>query len=366
MKTYPIFLLPDKQEDVFKTVILSGYYTLASSKTAISTSDNYFISENGILVFFNSEESKLVYGKINEQGEFLHISSIELKKHAAPEFIRLFRGKIVLGVGVGNSIGNTQIELLVSDSVDPLHFSPVTFSELQSGNCIADLLIDGDRLFVIVNSLYDKHIIIYEFGELEYLHHTRCIKLPDNAGYETIKKATMNKEYLALFTWDYGISNDNEIIYVYRNKNYAEYFYVSKKSDRLLNEKEINWKDIVILSSHNLILISCGESGIGVLDLDNCDALKRGLDVTSSLRYVNIWKGNIVKIILLPNYDNHFVIILLKEDNGRPVYSYVLENVDVLSSCYENEDIDIDDDYDVYARYCGACQEAPCRCSDYD
>ncbi|MDA1029219.1 MAG: hypothetical protein O3B41_09240 [Bacteroidetes bacterium] len=378
MKAYPIFLLP--KGEVMMTVKIEDNEIIILKKTLFPSNKRYSISETGLAACLDVEKKLIIYGFLKDDGEMEDIAILPFPSMISPKSICIVKNHFILG-GENNHYFSNNInsnELVATYSILQNKYSSVEMPFKKYDKCIDDLLLDNYKVIAVDNIVYPKYLLEYDFTNPNFPHLIVSHSLPENGTYESIKKGTLNDSYIALLSSSYGMDGGGEYVNIFRRGNYQNYIRLSQwyGMSNQDNEKKYYWRDILLLPNHNVLLIPSNKDGIGIYYIDESLINESGAEDSDSIQYFNRWGKKVIKILLPPQSNKNVIVVLEEGEEDNISYSFALESIAELLAQYDETDIDDDSDYydddDSWGgdddtrirRYCRACEESPCMCSD--
>ena len=372
MAIYPIFLLP--KGEIMMTAKIEDQEIILLKKTLFPSACKYAISDNGIAACLDKDKKLILYGQLNERGEFDYLRILPFPSIISPKSICLLKYNLILG-GENNSH-----ELVVSYSISQDKFIPVEMPFKQYGKSIDDFLVDNNRVIAVDNIVYPKYLIEYDFSNPDYPHLIKSFNLPENGTYESIKKGTQNESYIALISSTFGMDGGGHYINIFHKRTYDNYIRLSQwfgeRNKYKKQEKKYYWRDILLVPDKNILLLSSNEDGIGIYYIEDSLIGAKEKEDSGSIVYFNNWEKKVIKLLCPPNDSENLILIFENGEDNNLVYTYTLERIDSILDNFERdsydnvsewqEENDYHESYDDYgdSDVCGACQESPCRCSD--
>jgi hypothetical protein len=422
MNNYPIFLLPFGE--IMMTAKIENSEIKLLHKTLFPSEKRYAISKSGLSACLDKEKKLIIYGQLGTQGEMENIRILTFPSLISPKSIFIVKNHILLG-GENNSMYSPKInshELFVTYDIYSDKFNTLEVPFKAYDKCIDDLLFDDDKIIAVDNCVEPKYLIEYDFSNPHYPHLLRTHNLPENGVYEKIWKGTLSNDFLALISSSFGMYSSGTFINIFNRNNKHIAKLSQTRSHGSEYEMGYSWRDIVLLSNYNLLLISSYDSGMGIYKIEKQKVDDLPNKNKESIIYFNKWNKNVIKILTVPNCNEKVIVVLEEVNENFKQHTYSLESIETLAEelntvetdygsqsifvfdDYDNENIFVDkdddnifddkdisdifvrkdsflrnndedakppyrdryynDEYDDDDRYCGACQSTPCMCSD--
>lgn len=339
MTRYPVILLP--KGEIMVTAKVEGSEIKLLKKTLFPSGKRYAISDNGLAACLDKDKKLILFGQLNEDGDFEDLKILPFPSVTSPKSISIVRNNIVLG-GENKSDFVKSYELVVAYSIREDKFIMVDMPFKGFDKCVDDLLIDGNKVLAVDNIVYPKYLIEYDFSNPDYPHLVKSFSLPENGTYESIKKGTLNEEYLALLSSSFGMDGGGRYINIFIKGDYENYIRLSQwyglTNENEKQKKRYSWSDIYLVPGANTLLISADEDGIGLYYIGDELMDQNGFDDSESVLYFNSWNKKIIKLLPVPN-DNDSLVIVFEETSSQNVaYSYVVESIANILLSYSRDD----------------------------
>ncbi|MDY0144350.1 MAG: hypothetical protein RBR97_20910 [Bacteroidales bacterium] len=351
MTDYPIFLLP--KGEVMITAKIEEQELKLLKKTLFPSGKRYAISNNGLAACIDCEKKIILYGQINDNGDFDYIKIVAFPSIISPKSLLIIKNNIVFGGENNHEFFNNikSHELLVSYSISNDKFIVVDMPFKGYNKCVDDLLIDNNNNVIAVDDeVYPKYLIEYDFSNPDYPYLRKSYSLPENGTYERINKGTLNENYIALLSSTFGMDGGGRYINIFIKGFYDNYIRLSQWCGITYgnenSNKEYFWRDIYLLPNHNILLISSDEDGIGIYRIENEFMKQQDNEDSDSVYYFNSWGKKVIKILPVPN-DKETVILVFEEGEKEYIkYSYEISRIeDIISKITVDDNICDDNDF---------------------
>ena len=384
MKKFPVFLLP--QGEIMMTAIIENGSIKLLKSTLFPSHKQYAISTSGMAACLVADKKLIIYGQMNEDGDFEYVKILPFPSMMRPRSIGIINNNIILG-GINFQEDDDIIEidtsymLVVSYSISKDKFTPVDLPFEHSAKCIDDLLVDGNHVIVVDSTSYPKYIVEYNINNPDYPKLVQLHNLPENYSFETFKKGTQNDVYIAIISTFIGLRGSGQCIQIFKKGDYRNYIQLSQGDS--IDNKEDGQKrkffyDIFLVPDQDFLLIAYGKDGIGIYYIEN-SFLKEDEDDNEnvdSIIYLNNWGKKVMKILPLPNDNDNIILFFEEVHEKNTLHTYSIENINDLIETsqvreFEEKEQEFwDSNFEPYnndygdSGYCEACQSSPCMCSD--
>ncbi len=348
MTDYPIFLLP--KGEIMITAKIEEQELKLLKKTLFPSGNRYAISNNGLAACIDREKKIILYGQINDNGDFDYIKIIPFPSIISPKSLCIIKNNIVLG-GENNHVFLNNIishELVVSYSIPSDKFIVVDMPFKKDNKCVDDLLIDNNKVIAVDDIVYPKYLIEYDFSNPDYPYLIKSYNLPKNGTYERISKGTLNEDYIALLSSSFGMDGGGRYINIFRKGYYDNYIRLSQwfgiklygiNNRNEKSDKKYFWRDIYLVPNQNILLISSNEDGIGIYRIRNDYMSKQGKEDADSVYYFNSWNKEVIKILTVPNDKEKVLLVFEEGDKENIKYSYEITSIDdIISNLADDDD----------------------------
>jgi hypothetical protein len=343
MRDYPIFLLPNGE--IMMTAIIEEQKIKLLKKTFFPSGSRYAISDQGLAACIDKANNCILYGQLSIWGDFYNQATLPFPDMISPKSLCLIKNNIVLG---GDQTHHGYNKSLVSYSLKYDSISIIEMPYEGRGKCIDDLLVDKNKVIAVDNIVFPKYLIEYDFSNPDFPHLINSYTLPNNGTYESIKKGTINENYIALISSSSGQFGGGTSINIFNKGTYDKYIKFSewydiedflfrkKRFSRSIRFPEINqdtkknyyWRDIYLVPNQNILLLSADKDGIGIYFIDDKKMSQGSKEDLKSIFYFNSWDKKVKKILPVPN-DNKKLIIVFEEDEKNNLnYTFALESIE--------------------------------------
>lgn len=191
-------------------------------------------------------------------------------------------------------------------------------------------------MIAVDNVVEPKFILEYNFEDLNNPHLIDLYMLPPGGTYESIKKGTLNQEYIALFSTTYGRMGGGTHINIFRKGDFSKHISLYQFNFSLMEDLDTyDWKDLVLLPKHNVLLLSSLKDGIGVYKINENKFDEKKNEDSDAVKYINYSNKEVIKI-LIPPQSPDYVLIIFKKYNifRKESYFYALQSIEgLLSKC---------------------------------
>jgi hypothetical protein len=350
MTDYPIFLLP--KGEIMITAKIEEQELKLLKKTLFPSGNRYAISNNGLAACIDCEKKIILYGQINDNGDFDYIKIIPFPSIISPKSLCIIKNNIVFGGENNHDFLNNinSHELVVSYSITSDKFIVVDMPFKEYDKCVDDLLIDNNKVIAVDDIVYPKYLIEYDFSNPDYPYLIKSYNLPENGTYERISKGTLNEDYIALLSSSFGMDGGGRYINIFRKGYYINYIRLSQwygiNNSNEESDKKYFWRDIYLVPNQNILLISSNEDGIGIYRIENDFMSQQDNEDSDSVYYFNSWDKKVIKILTVPN-DKEKVLLVFEEGEKENIKnSYEIACIDdIISNLADEDEYDEDDDY---------------------
>jgi hypothetical protein len=350
MTDYPIFLLP--KGEIMITGVIQEQELKLLKKTLFPSGNRFAISNNGLAACIDCEKKIILYGQINNNGDFDYIKIIPFPSIISPKSLCIIKNNIVFGGENNHDFFNNinSHELVVSYSIPSDKFTVVDMPFKEYDKCVDDLLIDNNKVIAVDDIVYPKYLIEYDFSNPDYPYLIKSYNLPENGTYERIRKGTLNEDYVALLSSSFGMDGGGRYINIFRKGFYDDYIRLSQwygiSNNNEDSDKKYFWRDIYLVPNQNILLISSDEDGIGIYRIENDYMSQQDNEDSDSICYFNSWDKKVIKILPVPN-DKEKVILVFEEGEKENVKnSYEITSIDdIISNLTNDDEFDDDDEY---------------------
>ena len=270
----------------------------------------YFsISDSGWIACITKKGRSISIARLESNEKLIHFANISLPEKYRARAIAVVENILYVGGYCGE-------ELLLSVHLTNEQKNWVSLdvpSNLKRvGKSIDDLLIDGKKLVAVDNIVFPKWLLVYDIT-LPKLPKLECAKeIPDHGTYEHIVMGAVGTNWIALLSSTAGQAGVGRHIAIFDKNSMKECFCLSRQpsiysimgrdSNELMDEQN-NWNGIAFLD--DLLMISSGKRGIGILDLSNiqkpsASTKEKEWNGEKHLHYVlphNLPEGNVLRVI---------------------------------------------------------------------
>ncbi len=336
MTDYPIFLLP--KDDHMITAKIEGNEIKILKKTTFPSGSRYAISNQGIAACIDQESKLIIYGQLNETGDFKYIKNLPFPNTINPTSLCIINNNIIFGGEEKHAICNNinSYGLVISYSITNDKSLILNMPKQLHCSSIDELLVDNNRILAIDNFISPKHIVEYDFSNPEFPHLLNTYNLHFNdEPISSVKKGCINKDFFLLFSSTLGEKGIKNYINIYKKNNYNNYIGLSQCFN--LNNIELgkihSWRDIFLVPNKDLLLITSNTGDLGVYFIDNNQIEKQINNIPNSVCYIRQWDKKLIKIISAPNDTEKIIFIYEEYENIN--YSYEDYYIDDIIYYYE-------------------------------
>lgn len=355
MTDYPIFLLP--KGEIMITAKIEEQELKLLKKTLFPSGNKYAISNNGLAACIDCEKKIILYGQINDKGDFDYIKIISFPSIISPKSLCIIKNNIVFGGENRHdfSFNISSHELVVSYSIQSDKFIVVEMPFKYYDKCVDDLLIDNNKVIAVDDIVYPKYLIEYDFSNPDYPYLLKSYNLPENGVYERIRKGTLNENYIALLSSSFGMYGVERYINIFIKGYYDNYIRLSQlygiKNCIEDSDKKFFWRDIYLVPNQNLLLISSNEDGIGIYRIEDDLMSQKDNEDSEAVYYFNSWDKKVIKILPIPNDKGKILLVFEEGEDENIKHSYEIISIDYIISSSTNyiissstNDVEYEDD----------------------
>lgn len=312
----PVFLLP--KENIMVTAKIEGHEVKIINDTIFPKQKKYAISDYGIAACLDKEKEIVIYGKINQNGNFDYYEIINFPEFIKPQAICIFDNFLVLG-GINDKFEDEkEYEILMTYDIVHKKYNSIEFPIKSYKNSIEDFWIDGDIINVVCISAGKIEILEYAFLDNNQLKHCKTNDLSVRCLGNMIDLCIINEKFIAIQNSLMDHDGCSFFINIFKKGSYKEIisitkgFSIDEGVDRGIN-MDNGWSDMILID--NFLCISSGENGVGFLEIKNDDFNENGNVKNDEVLYINPWEKNIEKILKVSDDSNYYIIISVDEFN---------------------------------------------------
>lgn len=313
MLDFPVFLFPSNE--ILKAVILERGLNDHLRKTIFPANSKYYVSNNGIAACIDRDLKIIIYGQLDNYGNFEFIKVIPFPLIINPKSIIIYENTIIIGGHNEFSPSGTikTYELLVTFSIISERFKVINIPNLELGNSIDFFFLDKNKV-VALNSIYSKgYFIEYDFRDPNIPRFLKSYCFPEENAKMKILKVTTNEKFIGILASKHNVTN--RYIYIFKKGSYDKYLKLTLSLDTnffesldysMIDEEECDiWKDILLLPSYNFLIIG-GSKGFGIYVIDP-EKMNSKVNHSFSVYYYNKLNKKIIKIEKIPNDNQKFI-----------------------------------------------------------
>ena len=280
-----VFLLP--HHSFMYTAQLVDSTIERMHQTPFPSGQRYALSAHGLAACIDRENKVIHYGFIQEDGQMTGHQMIDYPEMIHPDCVVIvdeylvFGGRYVTIDESDDEEGKYFTELIATYSVVEKVFKPVYMPHRKWGKSVDDLLLDGSKIIAVDDIVVPKFMIDYDFSDPGNPRLIADHDLASAGPNETIKKGTLNAEYVALLSVMMVQTGVYQSIALFIKGHYDTYCSVAELLRQWesvnvdfphLSESETSpWLDILWHPTENVLLIAAMERGIGILSLEEGD-----------------------------------------------------------------------------------------------
>jgi hypothetical protein len=152
---------------------------------------------------------------------------------------------------------------------------PVPGQFREFGERIDDLLVDGDRLIAVENSVVSWWLLLYDVGEPSRPALAGVRELPWHTTYEHLHTGSLGADWLALLSSGDNDGTRSRHLEFYARGSLEPFGGASISSTAWVGFDKARWSDFRdwqdLAWAGNVLLVASGWHGLGVLDLDRTE-----------------------------------------------------------------------------------------------
>ncbi len=315
MKDFPVFLFPSNE--ILKAVILERGISYPLRKTIFPANSKYYVSNNGIAACIDLELKILIYGQLDNYGNFEYIKITPFPPIINPKSIFVYEDIIIIG-GQNEVLPFKTIksyELIATFSIISEKYKVIKVPNLVLGNSIDFFFLDNNKVVALNSISTQGYFLEFDLRNPEEPRFLKefCFPLKDTK--EKILKVTTNEKFIGILTSKNNVAN--KYIYIFKKGSYDNYLKLTLTFDTnffdpldylSISEEECDiWNDILLLPSYEFLIIG-GSQGFGIYLIESEKMDHKGGD-SFSIYYSKNDKKEIQKVERLPNDIEKFIAI---------------------------------------------------------